>query len=117
MNNILSRHFMYPSLKDTGHIFYQGYINEIKRIVPKDRSLIFNVKEGWTPLCKFLDLPIPDEPFHHINDRPVIVRNIGFLVSMERAATHKRMIGVAAAVITLAAACTTMLHVKPLSFW
>lgn len=107
---------MYPSLKDTGHIFYQGYIDEIKRIVPKDKLLIFNVKEGWTPLCKFLDLRVPEEPFHHINDRPIIIRNIGGLISMERAATHKRMLGAATAMLALVAACTTM-YLKPLSLW
>lgn len=26
------------------------------------------VKEGWAPLCKFLELPIPDEPFPRVND-------------------------------------------------
>jgi hypothetical protein len=35
---------------------------------PKEKLLVFNVKEGWKPLCTFLDLPIPDIPFPHIND-------------------------------------------------
>ncbi|XP_078484254.1 uncharacterized protein LOC144744175 [Ciona intestinalis] len=35
--------------------------------VPKDQLLIYNVKEGWEPLCKFLGVETPDEPFPHKN--------------------------------------------------
>ncbi|UJR11859.1 hypothetical protein I4U23_016039 [Adineta vaga] len=35
----------------------------------KDDLLVFNVKEGWPPLCKFLDVPIPENiPFPNVND-------------------------------------------------
>ena len=33
---------------------------------------MFDVKEGWEPLCKFLDLPVPDEPFPQVNDKEEI---------------------------------------------
>ena len=29
--------------------------------VPEEKLLIFNVKEGWEPLCNFLELPIPND--------------------------------------------------------
>jgi hypothetical protein len=29
---------------------------------------VFEPKEGWEPLCKFLGKPVPDQPFPHIND-------------------------------------------------
>ena len=35
--------------------------------VPKDRLLIYEVKEGWEPICKFLNKPIPDMPFPYKN--------------------------------------------------
>ena len=35
--------------------------------VPKDRLLIYQVKEGWEPLCNFLNVPIPDIPFPYKN--------------------------------------------------
>ena len=41
----------------------------MKSVVPKDQLLVFNVSEGWEPLCKFLDLPVPDISFPNINDR------------------------------------------------
>ena len=35
--------------------------------VPSDRLLVYRVKEGWDPLCKFLNIPKPDIPFFHKN--------------------------------------------------
>ena len=35
--------------------------------VPKDRLLVYQVKEGWSPLCNFLDIPIPNIPFPYKN--------------------------------------------------
>jgi hypothetical protein len=44
--------------------------NHNKRVietVPAERLLVFNVKEGWEPLCNFLGDTCPDEPFPHSN--------------------------------------------------
>ncbi len=41
----------------------------VKEIIPASQLLVFSVKEGWEPLCTFLDEPIPGEPFPHTNDR------------------------------------------------
>jgi hypothetical protein len=44
------------------------------------------VKEGWGPLCKFLDLPVPNEPFPRVNDvaemksRFAMIRNVGWAI-------------------------------------
>ncbi|KAL7941779.1 P-loop containing nucleoside triphosphate hydrolase protein [Trichoderma barbatum] len=40
----------------------------VRNTVPKDRLMTMELKEGWEPLAKFLDKPIPDEPFPHAND-------------------------------------------------
>jgi Sulfotransferase domain len=48
--------------------FYNNWKEEVIRSVPKDRLLIFNVKQGWKPLCDFLDLPTLTTPFPHFND-------------------------------------------------
>jgi hypothetical protein len=42
--------------------------DEVKRTVPADRLLVWSVKEGWGPLCDFLELPVPEGPFPHLND-------------------------------------------------
>lgn len=42
---------------------------KMQETVPADRLLVFEVKQGWDPLCAFLGVPVPpDEPFPHDND-------------------------------------------------
>jgi hypothetical protein len=48
--------------------FMEIHSDYLKRVVPKDRLLFFNMKDGWEPLCKFLDVPVPDKPFPHVHD-------------------------------------------------
>ena len=41
----------------------------VQATVPADRLLVFDVKQGWAPLCAFLGVPVPEgEPFPHVND-------------------------------------------------
>jgi hypothetical protein len=35
--------------------------------VPADDLLVYDVAEGWEPLCEFLDVAVPDEPFPNTN--------------------------------------------------
>ena len=41
----------------------------VKKTVPVDQLLVYQVKEGWEPLCEFLGVPVPAEPFPRTNDR------------------------------------------------
>jgi hypothetical protein len=41
---------------------------EVKRVIPPERLLVWSVTEGWEPLCAFLELPVPDAPFPRTND-------------------------------------------------
>jgi len=41
--------------------------------VPKDKLLIYNISEGWEPLCKFLGKPVPSTEFPHRNKGGVII--------------------------------------------
>ena len=36
--------------------------------MPPSQLLVFDVREGWEPLCQFLDVSIPDTSFPNIND-------------------------------------------------
>jgi len=40
----------------------------VRRVVPAEKLFFFNVKDGWEPLCKILNCPVPDEPFPRAND-------------------------------------------------
>ncbi len=41
----------------------------VKAAIPADQLLVYQVREGWDPLCAFLDVPVPSEPFPRTNDR------------------------------------------------
>ena len=47
---------------------FNEHIAEVKRTVPPEKLLVFEVKEGWEPLCRFLEVPVPDKPFPRLND-------------------------------------------------
>ena len=40
---------------------YHDWIEFVKKTVPKGQLLVFNVKEGWDPLCKFLGVEPPKD--------------------------------------------------------
>lgn len=48
---------------------YKRHNQQVLEIVPKERLLQFDVKDGWQPLCEFLQKSIPDEPFPWLNER------------------------------------------------
>jgi hypothetical protein len=58
---------------------YKEWIEEVKRNVPAEKLLVYEVKEGWGPLCDFLGLPVPATPFPHINERKSFIRLIRLL--------------------------------------
>ncbi|CAK8689022.1 unnamed protein product [Clavelina lepadiformis] len=43
---------------------------------PKDKFLVFNVKDGWEPLCKFLGKDIPNKEFPHVNKGASLYANL-----------------------------------------
>ena len=49
-------------------VFYQ-HIEDVKAHVPADRLLVYDVRDGWGPLCKFLDKPEPKDPLPHLNKK------------------------------------------------
>jgi len=41
---------------------------EVIATVPPEKLLVFQVDQGWGPLCAFLNVPAPDTPFPHVNE-------------------------------------------------
>ncbi len=48
---------------------WNQHIEEVMAYVPKEKLLVYEVKDGWGPLCEFLDLPNPTEEFPHLNKK------------------------------------------------
>ena len=53
---------------------FERHVEEVRRRIPADRLLVFNVAEGWEPLCAFLGVPVPGEPFPNVNDTEEFLR-------------------------------------------
>ncbi len=54
---------------DKQHVIdvYRHHNETVKREVPKDRLLVYDVSQGWKPLCDFLGVPVPETPFPKVN--------------------------------------------------
>lgn len=47
---------------------FERHTQQVKASLPPEKLLVFDVKEGWEPLCRFLGVPVPDRPFPRLND-------------------------------------------------
>lgn len=49
--------------------FFHRNTEAVKATIAPERLLVYQIGEGWEPLCRFLGVPIPDEPFPSENSR------------------------------------------------
>jgi hypothetical protein len=54
--------------RDYAVAVFEEFVAHVEATCPPDRLLVFDVTEGWEPLCSFLDVPVPDRPFPRLND-------------------------------------------------
>jgi Sulfotransferase domain len=47
---------------------FRAHEEKVRMTIPAERLLVFDVREGWEPLCAFLGVPVPDTPFPRLND-------------------------------------------------
>jgi len=47
---------------------FNKHNEDAKAGIPANRLLVFEVSQGWEPLCKFLGVEVPNKPFPHVND-------------------------------------------------
>lgn len=76
---------LYAPLDDVD--LYHAHNDHIRRVVPKDRLLLFDAKQGYRPLCEYLGVPVPKDEYGrelaypYVNDRQEITRIInGFVM-------------------------------------
>ena len=55
---------------------YRKHVEEVKRNVPEDKLLIFNVREGYEPLCKFLGVPMREGSLPRMNDTESVMKGL-----------------------------------------
>jgi hypothetical protein len=63
----------------------ERFNQEVQDTVPADRLLVWSVSDGWEPLCEFLEVPVPDTPFPHLNDSKGFIDRIvdGALIAIQ----------------------------------
>ena len=65
---------------------FERHNEAVRRRVPPQRLLVFDVREGWVPLCDFLGVEAPDGPFPHLNEAREMRRRLLGLVALSAAA-------------------------------
>lgn len=76
MESALWQGIFQNKLEDREHAtkIFKSHIEEVKRVVPARRLLVFEARQGWEPLCTFLNVPVPaDKPYPH-KHRGTLVR-------------------------------------------
>jgi hypothetical protein len=67
---------------------FNRHNERVRQTVPPGQLLVYEVREGWEPLCKFLQLSVPaGNPFPHLNDAAE------FQARIKRIGTIFRLIG------------------------
>jgi hypothetical protein len=59
---------------------FEDHADAVKKSIPAQRLLVYEVKEGWGPLCAFLETPVPSVPFPKTNNQEdfwELVRRVG----------------------------------------
>lgn len=55
---------------------FNRHNEEVQRRVPQEQLLVYEVREGWGPLCEFLGVEEPEKPFPRLNDAAEMRRRI-----------------------------------------
>lgn len=48
---------------------FEAHNKAVQDLIPKEKLLVYQVKEGWQPLCEFLNVAIPETDFPRTNNR------------------------------------------------
>jgi len=78
VRRILSKRTFRGRERDKAHTVkvFNAHIEEVKRTVPPERLLVYEVGQGWGPLCDFLGVPVPAQAFPHVNDANTFQENM-----------------------------------------
>jgi hypothetical protein len=70
VSDIIARTGFPPGLDHNGLVeAFKAHNNAVKETIPASQLLVFEVKQGWEPLCDFLGVPVPSTEFPRSNHR------------------------------------------------
>ncbi len=67
VGRLLARQGIDPTDEVTAKGGYERHLDAVRAEVAGDRLIEWTTGDGWGPLCAALDLPVPDDPFPHVN--------------------------------------------------
>jgi hypothetical protein len=76
---------------------YRDHIAYVKATTQRDKLLVFEAKDGWEPLCSFLNVPVPENEYPHLND----AAQMQFVIRAVRAVGWLLLVGLVGGLATL----------------
>jgi hypothetical protein len=52
-----------PHNREKAIEFYNANVEAVQKTIPADRLLVYNLGDGWAPLCSHLGVEIPGQPY------------------------------------------------------
>jgi hypothetical protein len=46
---------------------FNAHNARVRQVIPAERLLVYEVAQGWAPLCEFLGVPVPEGPMPKVN--------------------------------------------------
>ncbi|KAG6012431.1 hypothetical protein E4U54_007543 [Claviceps lovelessii] len=119
--------------KDKAIAWFNDSYRQVREAIPPERRLEFSVKDGFRPLCEFLDLPVPmvrdeqtgemvDAPFPHLNDRSSFATYVRWVKGLRIREANAALLtlvckAVTAAVVGYAGYHVYVWKIRPFSGW
>ncbi|PHH85590.1 hypothetical protein CDD83_206 [Cordyceps sp. RAO-2017] len=104
LNQVMSKSmgFDHGKEKERALAWFREQYDGFRDRIPAERRLEYSIKDGWKPLCDFLDLPVPtvedaktgkrvEAPFPHINDRETFAINSASILTDSKARAHENL--------------------------
>ncbi len=74
---LLEKHMPFSEIEKDHRQFIENHNDQVKKIVPKEKLLVYRVQDGWEPLCAFLNCEVPEGlPFPHLNEGGGTVKKV-----------------------------------------
>ena len=55
---------------------YEAHNEQVREAIPPSRLVEWQPGDGWEPVCRALGLPVPAEPFPHVNTREMFQQRL-----------------------------------------
>jgi len=68
LRDLMSKHMWDDDFAANGRECYRQHNDTVRRLAAADQLLVFDVKQGWGPLCGFLGKNVPEEVFPRRDD-------------------------------------------------